>query len=92
MKLSFADCALDLDRQVLLRDGQTVELEPQVFRLLAHFVIHSGELVSREELCKAVWDGRIVSDSAISTRINAVRRAIGDDDRSNRQHLKSTQH
>ena len=59
--------------------GVPVPIEPQVFDLIALLTSRPGELVSRDELIEAVWDGRIVSESAIATRINAARTALGDD-------------
>ena len=84
MKVTFADCAVDTDRQMFWKSGKPVRLEPQVFDVLAHFLKNPGKLITRDDLVEAVWDGRVVSDSAISTRINAVRRAIDDNDRANR--------
>ena len=85
MRFEFADCVIDTEGQVFWKSGKAIRLEPQVFRLLTYFVERPGQLMSRDDLIDAVWDGRIVSDSTISTRINAVRRAIGDDDRHNRK-------
>jgi DNA-binding winged helix-turn-helix (wHTH) protein len=59
--------------------GGLVRLEPQVFDLLVLLAQHPGRLVSRDELVEAVWGGRIVSESTISARINAARRAVCDD-------------
>lgn len=84
MKVTFGDCAVDTGRQMFWKSGKSVRLEPQVFDVLAYFLRNPGIVVSRDDLIEYVWDGRIVSDSTISTRINAVRRAIGDNDRANR--------
>ena len=84
MKVTFGDCAVDTGRQMFWKAGKPVRLEPQVFDVLAYFLQRPGTVISRDNLIDAVWDGRIVSDSTISTRINAVRRAIGDNDRTNR--------
>ena len=81
MKVTFGDCAVDTGRQMFWKSGKSVRLEPQVFDVLAYFLQNPGIVVSRDDLIEFVWDGRIVSDSTISTRINAVRRAIGDNDR-----------
>ena len=56
-----------------------VDVEPKVFDLLAFLVQHRDRVVSKDDLLQAIWDGRIVSESALTTRINAVRRALGDD-------------
>ena len=75
----FADCVLDTARQELRRGGAPVHVEPQVFRLLALLSASGGAMVSKEELITQVWEGLNVSDATISARINAVRRAVGDD-------------
>ena len=84
MRYAFEDCVLDFDRRELTRRGQPVEIEPQVFDLLAFFLRHRDRVVSRDDIIAGVWEGRIVSDSALASRVNAVRRAIGDDGTSQR--------
>jgi adenylate cyclase len=79
MTYRFADCELDTDRRELRRSGEVVALEPQVFELLAYLVAHPDRVVSKDEINAAVWGGRIVSDAALSSRMNSVRHAIGDD-------------
>jgi DNA-binding winged helix-turn-helix (wHTH) protein len=78
MRLLFDGYVLDVARRELRRGAQPIAVEPQVFDLLAHLVQNPDRVVSKDELLRAVWDGRIVSDSAITNRINAARRAIGD--------------
>ena len=75
----FGDYALDIDRRELSRGSKRIEIEPQVFDLLVYLVQNRDGVVSKDDLVKAVWKGRIVSDSALSSRITAVRHAIGDD-------------
>jgi len=82
--ISFEDFRIDIARGELRRAGQVVPLEPQVLDLIVYLATHPGTIVSRDELIAHVWDGRIVSDSAISTRINAARVALGDDGQSQR--------
>ncbi len=82
--LGIGDAQLDLAAGELRRNGVVVEVEPQVFALIAHLAARPGELVSRDDLIEAVWGGRIVSDSAIATRINAARAALGDDGKAQR--------
>lgn len=77
--LKFAEFVIDLDAAVLRRDGQPVKVEPQVFDLIVFLASHPGHVLSKEDIVKGVWQGRAISDSAISTRINAARRALGDD-------------
>jgi len=62
----------------LCQHGEPVPIEPQVFNVLLHLVRHRDQIVSRDELIAAVWDGRAVSDTTLSSRIFAVRRAVGD--------------
>jgi len=75
----FGEFELDLARAELRAHGVPVALEPQVFALLTHLVENRERLVSRDELLEKVWDGRIVSDAAISSRIKSARQALGDD-------------
>jgi len=84
MRYEFADCVLDIDRHVLLRGGETVSVEPQVFDLLELLAQSPGKLVPREEIIERVWQGRFVSDSTISARIAAARKAVGDDGKTQR--------
>ena len=84
MRYEFADCVLDVDRHVLLRSGETVSVEPQVFDLLELLAESPGKLVPREEIIERVWKGRFVSDSTISARIAAARKAVGDDGKTQR--------
>ena len=79
MILRFAGCELDLARVVLRRDGEEVKLEPKAFDLLAYLVERRGAVVRKEELLDAVWGDRFVSESALTSRIKAVRQAVNDD-------------
>jgi TolB-like protein len=74
----FEDYALDTDRRELLRQGELVSLEPQVFDLLVHLVQNRDRVLTKDDLFSAVWNGRFVSESALTTRMNAVRHALGD--------------
>lgn len=75
----FGDFELDLGKAELRCRGARRPMEPQVFALLAFLVKHRERLLSREELIEKVWDGRAISDSALSSRIKTLRRALGDD-------------
>ena len=78
MAYLFADCELDCERRELRRGGTAVHLEPQVFDVLVHLVQSHDRVVTKDELLQAVWNGRVVSEDALTSRIGAVRRAIGD--------------
>ena len=78
MPIEFAGHVLDVDRRELTRDGMPVAMEPQVFDLLVYLVSNRDRVVSKDELLAAVWRGRVVSESTMAARLNAVRKAIGD--------------
>jgi DNA-binding winged helix-turn-helix (wHTH) protein len=74
----FEDCELDIGRHELRRGGIVRPVEPQVFDLLHFLIANRHRAVSRDEIFETVWRGRIVSDSVLGNRINAARKAIGD--------------
>lgn len=78
----FADCELDLERFELRRAGRAVHVEPQVFGVLSYLATHRERVVPKTELLDAVWGKRFVGDSALTSRLKAARRAVGDDGRS----------
>ena len=78
MILSFDDCEIDLERRELRRAGMAVHVEPQVFDLLAYLAQNGNRVVSKDEIFASIWEGRIVSDSTLTSRINAARTAVGD--------------
>lgn len=78
MVLVFGDYRLDIERRELRCRDAVVALEPKAFDLLAFLVLQRDRVVSKDDLLAGVWGGRIVSESALTTRLNAVRRALGD--------------
>lgn len=78
MRFLFGDYVLDLERRELRRGGDLVQVELQVFDLLAYLVAHRDRVASKDDLLAAVWHGRIVSESTLTSRITAARHAIGD--------------
>ncbi len=84
MKYSFGGFELDLTKVELRAEGEARPLEPQVFALIAYLVENRERLVSRDELLEKVWDGRLVSDSALASRVKAARQALGDDGKAQR--------
>jgi TolB-like protein len=79
VRFHFEKCVLDTDRRELRRSESSVPVQPQVFDLLVYLIENRDRVVTKDDLLKAVWNGRIVSESTLISRINAARRAIGDD-------------
>jgi DNA-binding winged helix-turn-helix (wHTH) protein/pimeloyl-ACP methyl ester carboxylesterase len=78
VQFRFENHLLDVDRRELRRGAELIEVEPQVFDLLLYLVQNRDRVVSKDDLIAGVWGGRIVSDSTLTSRINAARRALGD--------------
>jgi len=74
----FEDFALDTERRELRRGDAAVAVQPKIFDLLAYVIENRQRVVSRDDLIAQVWDGRIVSESALARCINGARSAIGD--------------
>jgi adenylate cyclase len=74
----FEDYAFDTDRRELHRGADVVRTAPQVFDLLDYLIRNRERVVSKDDLVSAIWNGRVVSDMALTTRLNAARCAIGD--------------
>lgn len=75
----FGPFELDAIRFELRENEVAVAVEPQVLSLLLFLVANRNRLVTKDEIVSAVWHGRIVSDSAISSRVKSARRAVRDD-------------
>ena len=78
MQFLFEDLVLDIDRRELRRGAQQIPVGPQVFDLLVYLVQNRERVVTKDDLLDAVWSGRFVSESNLTTRINAARKVIGD--------------
>lgn len=78
MLFQFENFTLDVARRELRADGVEVPVEPQVFDLLGLLIRRRDEVVSRDELIERIWKGRVISESAMASRINAARVAVGD--------------
>jgi len=78
LRYFFEEYAFDTDRRELLRGAEVVSVAPQVFDLLDYLIRNRERVVSKDDLINVIWNGRSVSDAALTTRVNAARTAIGD--------------
>jgi TolB-like protein/Tfp pilus assembly protein PilF len=78
MRYHFEGYVLDTERRELRSDTDLVPLEPQVFDLLIYLIRNRERVVSKDDLLASVWRGRVVSDTALTSRINSARSALGD--------------
>ena len=78
LRYLFEEYVFDTDRRELHRGAELVYVAPQVFDLLDYLIRNRERVVSKDDLISAVWNGRVVSDAALTTRLNAARSAIGD--------------
>lgn len=90
MIISFDNIQIDQANFQLLREGERLVAEPLLFDLLIYFVNNPQKLLSKDELMKAVWGGRIVSDATIASAVKNVRKLIGDSGQ--KQHCIKTVH
>jgi predicted ATPase len=84
VRFQFGGFQLDDNLFTLSGPSGPVHVEPQVFGLLHHLVVNNDRVVSKEELLDAIWGDRFVSESALTSRVKAARRAVGDDGRAQR--------
>lgn len=80
----FDDFTLDEAKFVALKSGRALDAEPQVLSLLLLLAANADRLLTKDEIVEKVWNGRVVSDAAISSRIKSARQLLGDDGRQQR--------
>ncbi len=73
-----AQFEIDPTRHEVRRAGESVHIEPQVFDLIVHLMRNRDRIVSKDELIETIWNGRIISEAALSSRVNGARRVLGD--------------
>lgn len=84
MVFAFGVYVLDVERRELHQGAEPVALEPLVFDLLVYLVRNRSRVVSKDDLIESIWGGRIVSEFALTTRLNAARKAVGDNGKAQR--------
>ncbi|HEY6993189.1 MAG TPA: winged helix-turn-helix domain-containing tetratricopeptide repeat protein [Xanthobacteraceae bacterium] len=84
MRYRFDAFELDSRSRELRRAGSLVGVEPQVFDLLELLIRNRDRVVTKDDMIASVWSGRIVSESTLTSRLNAARSAIGDDGKGQR--------
>lgn len=78
MRYTFADCLLDTEAFTLHRGRHAVHIRPKVYRTLIYLLENRHRVVSRQELCDIVWNGRFISNTTIESTVMTTRRAVGD--------------
>jgi TolB-like protein len=78
LRYLFENYAFDTDRRELRRGTDVIAIAPKVFDLLVYLIGNRERVVSKDDLITAIWEGRVVSDVAMTTRLNAARKAVGD--------------
>jgi TolB-like protein/cytochrome c-type biogenesis protein CcmH/NrfG len=84
MQFAFDNYTLDADRRELWSSSDLIAIEPQVFDLLVYLLQNRDRVVSKDDLIGSVWGGRMVSESTLTSRINAARKAVGDSGKNQR--------
>lgn len=79
VRVQFDGYSLDTDRRELSAGSALIPMQPQVFDLLVYLIANRDRVISKDDLIASIWKGRIVSESTLLSRVNAARRAIGDD-------------
>lgn len=74
----FGSFRIDRRERLLLHDGEPVPLPPKVYDTLLALVMHSGRIVEKEELMKAVWPDTFVEDANLTVNISALRKVLGE--------------
>jgi TolB-like protein/cytochrome c-type biogenesis protein CcmH/NrfG len=81
VRFHFSDYVLDTGRRELRCGDRSIEVEPQVLDLLIYLIKNNDRVITKDDLIDSIWGGRVVSDTTLTSRIYAARRAIGDSGR-----------
>ncbi|MEX0965322.1 MAG: tetratricopeptide repeat protein [Pseudohongiellaceae bacterium] len=82
MRYLFKNFVLDLEKYQLLKDGRPLKAEPQIIELLTLMVSNQDRMLGKDEINRQIWKGRVVTDSALSSRIKSMRQLLGDSGKS----------
>jgi DNA-binding winged helix-turn-helix (wHTH) protein/tetratricopeptide (TPR) repeat protein len=78
MQYAFGDYEFDTEAFELRHGGRQISATPQVLAILQLLLVSRPRVVTKDELVDEIWEGRAITDGAISVRMNALREAIGD--------------
>jgi DNA-binding winged helix-turn-helix (wHTH) protein len=81
MRYVFGECTLDTEQYILYRPDGPLPLQPKVFQVLLYLLTHRERVIAKQELSKRLWPDQFISDATLEGVIKAVRRAVGDDGR-----------
>jgi class 3 adenylate cyclase/predicted ATPase len=81
MRYVFGGCTLDTVQYVLYRENRSIPLQPKVFHVLEYLLTHRDRVIAKQELCEQVWPKSFISDATVEGVVKAIRRAVGDDGR-----------
>jgi eukaryotic-like serine/threonine-protein kinase len=74
----FGPFRVDPEKEILFRDGEPVPLTPKTFQILLVLVRHSREVVTKDDLMKAVWPDTFVEETNLTRNIFTLRKALGE--------------
>ena len=81
LRYSFDEFELNVTMRRLLRNGEVVALNPKAFDMLHVLVEHNGELLTKDDLLRLVWNGQFVEEANLTVNMSAIRRALGENAR-----------
>lgn len=80
----FDSFELDVPKRRLLRAGEVIPLGPKAFEMLRVLVEHNGDLLTKDDLFRLVWEGQFVEEANLTVNMSAIRKALGENPRAPR--------
>ena len=74
----FGPFRVDPEKETLLREGEPIALTPKTFQILLVLIRHNEEVVTKDDLMKAVWPDTFVEEANLSRNISMLRKALGE--------------